>query len=250
MKKRRSNPRASTNKPKRPRGRPPKAVVPNPDKPKGTPATTDEALAAQLVAIKAKAAAGKPLQNHEARLLRDAWLIEQAAQDVLWSGAEAAAAELGISVGTVRGFGDRGCPGIEPHSPIPKLPVYRWLLTNAHQRGGTPPATSEGIEAAELRIKLAKAAKLEGTLAAEAEDRARQALIQVVAATRHHLLYQLPGTIVEAIEALPDRHGREDCIRRLIVESLQQAQLHGANQPPPADHLSDEPTPPTPEASP
>jgi len=121
------------------RGRPKKPVVPRHQPAAAdSPATTATAMAGQLAAIQAKASQGKHLANHESRLLRDAWLQDM--REHLWPSLEAAAADLGISPSTLRNHAEAGCPSIEPHSPIPKAPVLRWLLQRAHDHGGAPTA--------------------------------------------------------------------------------------------------------------
>jgi hypothetical protein len=223
--------------PKR-RGRPPKAAVPGSTpnrsglKPPAAaaPATSAEALRAQLATIRTRAAAGARLNNHEARILRDAWLLEESAH--LWPSAEAAAADLGVSPNTFRGYaaarpdGTAGCPGIEPHSAIPKAPVLAWLLKNAHHQGGTPPATQQTIEDVELSIKRAKDAKLWGTLTAEAEDRATQGVIETVDALRHTLLQTLPAQLAEDVRAAADLAAAADTARELIETALRGVRYH------------------------
>jgi uncharacterized protein (DUF2384 family) len=219
-------------KPSRRRGRPPKAPK-APTTPNGSElpaATTAEAMRAQLAAVQARAAAGARLNNHEMRVLRDAWLHDMAVH--LWPSAEAAAADLGVSPNTFRGYGAArpdgtpGCPGIESHSPIPKAPVLRWLLANAHHQGGTPPATQATIEAVELSIKQAKDAKLWGSLTAEAEDRATQGVIEVAETLRHQLTQSLPAQLADQVRAAVDLAAGEDTARELIEGALRGLHYH------------------------
>ena len=233
-------------KPARRRGRPPKAPK-APTTPNGSElpaATTAEAMRAQLAAVQARAAAGARLNNHEMRILRDAWLHEMAMH--LWPSAEAAAADLGVSPNTFRGYGAArpdgtpGAPGIEGHSPIPKAPVLRWLLTNAHHQGGTSPATQATIEAVELSIKQAKDAKLWGALIAEAEDRATQGVIDTVDTLRHQLLQTLPAQLADQVRAAVDLAAGEDTARELLESTLRDIRY----QPPAAVNQTTEgPTP-------
>jgi hypothetical protein len=153
----------------------------------------------------------------------------------LWPSAEAAAADLGVSPNTFRGYaaarpdGTPGAPGIEGHSPIPKAPVLRWLLTNAHHQGGTAPATQATIEAVELSIKQAKDAKLWGALIAEAEDRATQGVIETVDTLRHQLLQTLPAQLADQVRAAVDLAAGEDTARELL-----EGALRGVRYQPPA----------------
>jgi hypothetical protein len=82
--------------------------------------------------------------------------------------------------------------------------VLTWLLTRAHQRGGEQHADKQSIEQAELRIRLAKAAKLEQTLIAEAEDRARAGVLTLMSELRHTLLQALPIDLVTAARSASD----------------------------------------------
>jgi len=214
--------------PKR-RGRPPKAPRPGSTS-NGSglavPSTSAEALRAQLATIRQRAAAGARLNNHEARILRDAWLLEESAH--IWPSAEAAAADLGVSPNTFRGYaapradGTPGAPGIEAHSPIPKAPVLAWLLKNAHHQGGTAPATQQTIEAVELSIKQAKDAKLWGSLTAEAEDRATQGVIETVDALRQRLTQTLPAQLANDLRDAVDLAAAEDTARELIEKALRE----------------------------
>lgn len=197
------------------------------------PISTTDALSAQLTAIRAKASAGARLANHESRILRDAWLLDMATH--LWPNLESCAADLGVSPSTVRGYADAGCPGLEPHSPIPKAPVLAWLLKRAHERGGATHANKESIEDVDLRIKSAKAAKMESALIAEAEDLATQGVIERMAQLRHHLLHVVPGALVECIHANPDRQAAEDAFSRLIDQALATASHHSTTSAP-TDH--------------
>lgn len=213
------------NKPKRGRGRPPKVPHVAPAAKATTPAqdsvevSTAEAMAAQLKALKAKAATGKSLANHEQRVLRDAWLQDMA--QYLWEGAPAAAADLNISVGTFRGYREKGCPGIEDHSPIPKHTVLAWLYRTAHDRGGERGTTNDDIEAVELQIKQIKAAKAGDALKSEAEDRATQGVIRLMGQIRNFLQNGLPSVVYEiALKHPTDRTAGEDAISQAIETEL------------------------------
>lgn len=197
------------------RGRKPRPIIPMP----AAPATMRDAQRLILTEALKRQQAGKPLLNHHARAIRDAWLLSDALY--LWPDIAAAAAELMVSISTLRGWTGDGCPAIESHSPIPKPPVYQWLLANVHQRGGNRGATTEQIEDVELRYRQAKLAKLEDTLAAEAEDRARQGVITVMTTVRENLKHQLPGALFDAVAKCgTDRNAAEDAISRLIDHEI------------------------------
>ncbi len=164
-------------------------------------------------------AKGKTLANHHARALRDAWLMEESLH--LWPSLAAAAADCKVSTSTLRSFGEQGCPGIEPHSPIPKAPVLLWLLENAHGRGGDRGATKDSLEQVELQWRQAKLAKMNDALSAEAEDRARQGVLTVMGAVRHHLRHSLPGALFDVVAAAKDdRSAAELAIADLIENEL------------------------------
>lgn len=200
-------------------GRPKKPAVPGSgdDKP-AAEISVATAVAAELARVKARVANGDRLANHESRVLRDAWLIDNRTH--IWESTDAAAADLGVSPGTLRGYADDGCPGIEAHSAIPKAPVLSWLLKRAHERGGAAPATKASIEEVDLQIARAKAAKLWGSLTAEAEDRATQGVIQSQGALRHHLLNVAPEQLVDAVKLAPDRGAAIEAATALIDQAL------------------------------
>jgi hypothetical protein len=219
---RRAAPRRSVAKPKRKPGRPRRAVVPK-TTPNGSELpvelkTTDQVLADQLALIQARSSKGERLANHEVRILRDAWLHDQALH--LWPSLEAAAADLGVSPSSMRTYKDQGCPGIEPHSPIPKSPVLAWLLKRAHERGGERFANADAADEADVRWKLARAAEKEKTLVAQAEDAAQQGLLAACAALRSRLIQAMPGAICEAVTRETDRTAAESRIAALIDNAI------------------------------
>ncbi len=220
-----SKPAPPVGKPKAKRGRKPKVPKVDAIVQAKAPASdvaevsTAVAMAAQLKALKAKAATGKSLANHEQRVLRDAWLQDMA--QYVWEGAPAAAADLDISVGTFRSYREKGCPGIEDHSPIPKHTVLAWLVRTAHERGGQGGTTTNDIEAVELQIKQVKAAKGSGALISEAEDRATQGVIRLMGQIRNFLQNGLPSVVYEIAHKHPtDRTAGEDAISQAIETEL------------------------------
>jgi len=188
-----------------------------------TAQTLTQLMSQQVEQAKARAAAGQRLANHESRALRDAWLLDQAKH--IWPSMEAAAADLGVSLTTVRGYADEGCPDLVPHSPIPKAPVLTWLLQRAHQRGGQPHANKDSIEAAELRIKIAKAEQLERRLVAEAEDRAAQAVLDTLVELRERLLRELPGKLAADARAAADVAAAEETLIDQLTDALRDRPL-------------------------
>jgi hypothetical protein len=210
---------------KRGRGRPPKRVVPHDDQtPNGsdsaepTDVTTAQAIDRQLAVVRQRADSGARLANHEMRLLKETWLHEMSLH--IWPSLDAAAADLGMSPSSLRAFKDQGCPGIEPHSPIPKSPVLAWLLKRAHERGGERFANTHVAEEADARWKLARAAEKERTLVAQAEDLAQQGLLTACTALRSRLLHALPAAIYETARTEPDRTAAESRIAALIENAI------------------------------
>ena len=209
-------------------GRPRKAAVPKdaPEPAKKSPAkptTAGEALQTLAEEGKARQAAGKSLQNHHVRALRDAWLYDMA--QYVWTSADVAAADLGVSPATFRGYADQGCPGIEPHSPIPKAPVLRWLLQHAHERGGDRAANRDSIEQVDLRLKLAKAEREERALIAQAEDRANQGIVLLMAELREVLLRDLPGQLAADVRDATDHTHAEEIILRRLTDALRDRRI-------------------------
>lgn len=200
------------------RGRPRVAAVPQPP---AAPAvvTTAQAMLAMLQDAKERATTGKPLANHHTRILRDAWLLDMSAY--VWPTSAAAAADLGISVGTFRSYAAQGCPGIEDHSPIAKHQVLAWLLRTAHDRGGKPGATINDAEELDNDLRRIKVARLSNALVTEAEDLANQGVIQRMGQLRHHLQNGLPGVLYEtALKHHTDRTAGEDALSQLIDSEL------------------------------
>lgn len=197
--------------------------------PQGTPAppigpqAVQEAMQRELAAAMAKSTKGQRLANHEMRLLRDAWLHDQALH--LWPTLVAAAADLSISPATLRSFADQGCPGVEPHSPIPKAPVLAWLLKRAHERGGDRGATSETVEELDRKLKQAKLDTTERRvreIRQEAIDAARSGVQRAMAAVRHRLTATLPPHLVSTVRDEPDRQAAEHAIATLIESALRE----------------------------
>ena len=189
----------SPSPPKRRPGRPKKAVVPS-DPPPPEPISATEAQRLILAQAAARAHRGERLSHAEAKCLREAWLHDMA--EHLWPSWETAAAELSISVSTLRSFRDQGCPGLpgegDGHAPIAKARVLSWLLRRAHDRGAATFADAGSIEEQELRWKKAKADQLEGTLQAEAIATAESQIRDLFTRLRHEALHVWPETIVHA----------------------------------------------------
>ena len=210
--------RKPARKPVRKPGRPPRPVLPKGAPNDAEPKTTDQVLADQLALIQTRSSRGDRLANHEVRILRDAWLHDQALH--LWPNLEAAAADLGVSPSSMRAYKDQGCPALEPHSPIPKSPVLGWLLKRAHERGADRFATSDVAEEADARWKLARAAEKEKSLIAQAEDRAQQGLLAACTVLRTRLTQQIPAAICDAITGEPDRAAAESRVAGLIENAI------------------------------
>jgi hypothetical protein len=239
------DPAAAPDQPKRKRGRPAKAPKTDALTTPPAPISTTDAIAKQLEAVKAKAAAGKTLANHEQRILRDAWLLDLS--QYLWPSSAMAAADLGVSIGTFRGYKDKGCPGIEDHSPIPKHQVLGWLLRTAHDRGGDAPTTAQDLEAVELRLKLTKAVKAEGELISEAEDRATQGVIRTMGQLRTHLQNTVPALLYELAHKHPtDRTAGEEAITAAIEVEIRRFQPDAKRTVPGAQTAPATATEPTP----
>lgn len=202
---------------KRGRGRPPKA--PKAPTAPAIPSTADATgwLGLAGDAIRARLAAGKALAHHDAKLLREAtWAAKHADY---WPGVDEAAADLGMSPNTVRGYAEQGCPGIEAHMPVHRASVLGWLLKNAHASGGQAPATRQTIEDVELRIKSAKADQLEKRLLAEAEDNARQGVLQACADTQQGLLERVPRAVAAGVP-FASPAACEEAVRAAITSEL------------------------------
>lgn len=212
------------------RGRNKKAIVP-----RGTPFTTmHDAQTAVVNEAKLRLQNNKPLANHHARALRDAWLLEMHVH--IWPTLAAAAADLKISVSTMRNFAEEGCP-FEPHSPIAKAPVLSWLLHRAHERGGARGATTDDLEQIELQWRQAKLNKLNESLVAQAEDRAHQGVISTMSAVRHHLQHVLPGAICDIVaSANGDRIAAEEQAIKLIENELRRLEPTKTESPTHAQH--------------
>lgn len=191
-----------------------------------------EAIRRELAAALSKSTQGQRLANHEMRLIRDAWLHDQAMH--LWPSLVAAAADLSISPATLRNFADQGCPGVEPHSAIPKAPVLAWLLKRAHERGGDRGATSETIEDVELRIKQAKLETTERRvreLRQQILDEANQGIVQAMAGVRTHLATVLPAQLAQTLRTEPDQQAAEHAAAALIENALRTIPAIAAPEP-------------------
>ena len=200
---------------KRKPGRPKKPAVPKSAPVDYTPAT---AMQEDLKRVLARHHAGQRLANHEARVLRDAWLLDQ--NKYLWPSIDACAAELSVSANTVRSYAEQGCPDLVGHSPIPKASVLAWLLKRSHERGGERFANTDLAEEADARWKMTRALREEGRLLAEAEDQAQRGLLDACAALRARLTQHTPGAIYDAVTTATYRLTAEALVTELIETAL------------------------------
>jgi hypothetical protein len=197
------------------RGRKRKPIIPK----IGPDSSARDVQMAVVAEARARVAAGRTLQNHHNRALRDAWLLEESLH--LWPNLAAAAADCKVSTSTLRSFGEQGCPGITPHSPIPKAPVLLWLLEQAHTRGGDRGPTSEDERQLDMAYRRSKLAKLNNELVFDAEDRAHAGIIKSMSRVRHHLKHALPGALFDLIVAAKgDRVAAEQAIADRIESDL------------------------------
>jgi glycerol kinase len=92
-------------------------------------------MAAELERVKARSAAGHRLANHEARVLRDAWLLDAAKH--LWPSAEACAADLGDSLKSLRVDGGltRSAVLMQAQADILQLPIEVYPSAHATALG-------------------------------------------------------------------------------------------------------------------
>lgn len=163
--------------------------------------------------------AGRRLERHEAKALREAALLEMAAH--VWPDRQACAAELGIPLKTLERLIGRGLPSA-PHAPLSKAAVYRWLWRDA---ATAAPTGRDQVDlraqslAAEARLKEAKASKLEGELEAQARDAAAQALAAVLVPLKQQLLFRLPGLLWELAQGV-ERGAAEPLLRRALADAL------------------------------
>lgn len=186
--------------------------------PEPTPATPYAELTASIAELRA---AGKPVPKHLAQAAREAWLTEQA--ELLWPTIGAAAGELGVSVQTVRNWQAEGAP-IKVRTAISKAAVYRWLWQRAEDRlsAAAAKATSNPLDDA---IKQARLDEKTGRLIAEADDRARQAVIRLAGELRHELIGTLPGRALDEIATL-DRSSAEAHLRQMLLAVLDHHRTH------------------------
>lgn len=201
------------------RGRKKKPVKTTPAPAPAAPADQDATgwLGLAGDAIRARLAAGKALPHHEAKLLREvAWAAKHADY---WPDLKTAAGDLGVSESTMRSWVDQGCAGIEPHMPVHRASVLAWLLKHAAERGANPPATKQTAEDADARWKLARAAKVEGALIAEAEDRATQGVLAAVSEARAGLVERVPSSVASA-HPYADASSLAEAIRAAIDGEL------------------------------
>ena len=166
-----------------------------------------------------RVAKGRTLQNHHSRALRDSWLLEDSVY--LWPNLAAAAADCKVSATQMRNFGEQGCPGINPHSPIPKAPVLLWLLEKSYERGGDRGPTTDDERQLDMDYRRSKLAKLNSSLVFDAEDRAHAGVLKTMGTVRHYLKHGLPGAIFDTVAAAKgDRASAESAIADLIEREL------------------------------
>lgn len=208
------------------RGRKRKPIVPviGPD------SSARDVQMAVVAEARDRVAKGRPLQNHHSRALRDAWLLEESLH--LWPNLAAAAADCKVSVTYMRDLGAQGCPGINPHSPIPKAPVLLFLLEQAHTRGGYRGPTTDDERQLDMDYRRTKLAKLNNSLVLDAEDRAHQGVLKTMGTVRHYLKHGLPGALFDTVAACKgDRAAAETAIADLIDIELRRMEPQPPHRP-------------------
>ena len=188
-------------------------IAPAPSADGATPAQATQALAAEA---KRLADAGRHVPHHLAQALRQAWLADM--DQHVWPSSTACAAELGVTQQSLRNWTKDGFPLVK-HSPIPKAPAYRWLYERERARVARAAAAGAADPDLDDRLKAAKLERLEGTLLAEADDHARQAILSTIATLKHRLRHDLPGLVLGALDHAEGPE-REDCIRRAVERVL------------------------------
>ena len=167
----------------------------------------------------ARASGGKPT-SAALRLARLALLREQGAH--VWPDAGSCAADLGVSVQTVRNWCDElGIPSAR--CPIPKADLYRALWQRDRQTTLAPAPQSDADQREQaLRIaeRQARLDERTGRLQAEAADAGRAAVIGLVSDLRTALTTRLPALLADVLATDQDRLGWESTARRIITDHL------------------------------
>jgi hypothetical protein len=196
------------------------------------PQPTDNDPAAGLAALVAEAralqAAGRPLQHHHARALREAFLLSAA--DHWWPDLRSAAAELGLHQNTLRGYGAQGAP--IAGKPLARAPLYRWLWQQATAELSVVAAgDADPKDQAQLELIRARTARLTGELIAQADDHARSACDQVAEILRDAFLGRGAADLWDLLQtATSDRDLAEDLIEGWIRARLDQALAAAPNK--------------------
>jgi hypothetical protein len=215
-----------------------------------TPAQTNVAAIQEYArSIRRKQALGERLSPVELKTLERAAFLE--VSTVVWRDRADCAAEIKTLCGlTYNALDKRKCPW-NAHGPTEKYPVLRWLaqilagevaVAKARAREAKVDcAVDREQEAARLRRLVAQTdheetqvARLKERLRIEADDSARQIVIDLCGTLRRTLIDELPATLVELARAAPDdRAAAEQSIRAALDAAIARAMATPAPAPAP-----------------
>jgi hypothetical protein len=182
----------------------------------------DRAYVELLADLRQRIAKGRALPKHLAQAARETFLADRDA--LVWPSVDHAAAELHVSVQTVRNWlGELGVD--HQRTAIPKAPVYRRLWERAEQKLDEAKAGGADDDL-DRQLKQMRLDKQTGRLVAEAEDRAREGLIAAVTEIRQDLVNALPG---RARDALGLELEGEAALRQLLIDAIAAAAQRAAD---------------------
>jgi hypothetical protein len=163
--------------------------------------------------------------REEIKAIRELAIFSLTTDGMVWPDRATAALDLGLTPKRLEKLIAAGAPA-EPHSPIPCVPLLRWLVDHYRETGGDggrsgqlddDPAWVKAQE--DVRWRKLKNDMLEETMQSAARSVALDAITTVMRELKQALLFRVPDDIIDAIHESPP-HESTAAVRRTIADVL------------------------------
>jgi hypothetical protein len=163
--------------------------------------------------------------REEIKAIRELAIFSLTTDGIVWPDRTSAALDLGLTPKRLEKLIAAGAPA-EPHSPIPCVPLLRWLVDHYRETGGDggrsgqmddDPAWVKAQE--DVRWRKLKNDMLEETMQSAARSVALDAITTVMRELKQALLFRVPDDIIDAIHESPP-HESTAAVRRTIAAAL------------------------------